>query len=183
MTSFRFASFANPCLLVLLLLVRPAFAQGPPSSQAVVSGVGSPTVTIPRVEATVQVDGVLDEPVWSQAARLGKFSQYQPADGRPAEEDTEVLVWYSPTAIHFGIIARDTDPSSVRATLSDRDNLDSEDTVTIYLDTFHDLRRAFFFTVNALGAQQDGMHSEAGFNAGNLKQEGGALRAAGWRTG
>ena len=32
-----------------------------------------------------------------QAARLGGFSQYQPVDGRPAEEQTEVLVWYSPT--------------------------------------------------------------------------------------
>jgi hypothetical protein len=52
--------------------------------------------------------------------------------------------------------------------MPDRDNLDTEDTVTIYLDTFHDHRRAFFFTVNPLGAQQDGMHSEAGFNAGTL---------------
>jgi hypothetical protein len=155
-------------LVVALSLVRPAAAQQAPAAPAAISGVGSPTVTIPRIETTVQVDGVLDEPVWSKAARLGHFSQYQPADGRPAEEETEVLVWYSPTAIYFGIIARDRDPSSVRATMPDRDNLDSEDTVTIYLDTFYDLRRAFFFTVNPLGAQQDGMHSEAGFNAGTL---------------
>ena len=157
------------CLPLLLLLVQPAWAQAPPPPpREIVSGVGSPTVTIPRIEAVVKIDGVLDEPAWSQAVRLGHFSQYQPADGRPAEEETEVLVWYSPTAIYFGIIARDTDPSSVRATMSDRDNLDTEDTVTIYLDTFHDQRRAFFFTVNPLGAQQDGMHSEAGFNAGTL---------------
>ncbi len=168
MNSHRSASRLAFCLPLLLLLVPPALAQAPPPPSAVVSGVGSPTVTIPRIDATVQIDGVLDEPAWSQAARLGHFSQYQPTDGRPAEEETEVLVWYSPTAIYFGIVARDSDPSSVRATMSDRDNLDSEDTVTIYLDTFHDLRRAFFFTVNALGAQQDGMHSEAGFNAGTL---------------
>jgi Domain of unknown function (DUF5916)/Carbohydrate family 9 binding domain-like len=164
----RFQSYAISCLLLVLVLVCPARAQAPPPPSAVVSGVGSPTVTIPRIDAAAQIDGVLDEPAWSQAARLGHFSQYQPADGRPAEEETEVLVWYSPTAIYFGIVARDSDPSSVRATMSDRDNLDAEDTVTIYLDTFHDLRRAFFFTVNALGAQQDGMHSEAGFNAGTL---------------
>ncbi|MBE3132040.1 MAG: hypothetical protein IMZ55_01080 [Acidobacteria bacterium] len=52
--------------------------------------------------------------------------------------------------------------------MPDRDNLDSEDTVTVYLDTFHDQRRACFFTVNALGVQEDGVHSEAGFNAGTL---------------
>ncbi len=155
-------------LILFLQLAHFAPSQVVPGTSPVISGAGSPTVTIPRIEATVQIDGRLDEPVWSQAARLGGFSQYQPIDGRPAEEQTEVLVWYSPSAIYFGIIAQDHDPGSIRVTTPDRDNLDSEDTVTIYLDTFHDLRRAFFFTVNPLGVQQDGMHSEAGFNAGTL---------------
>ena len=62
-------------------------------------------VPIPRIEATTTVDGRLDEPVWARAARLTGFSQYQPVDGRPAEEPTEVLVWYAPDAIHFGIRA------------------------------------------------------------------------------
>jgi hypothetical protein len=83
-----------------------------------------PTVTIPRIEATVTVDGLLDEPVWAQAARLDGFHQYRPVDGRMAEEETTVLVWISPTAIHFGIIAHDTDPSSIRATVTDRDKID-----------------------------------------------------------
>ena len=153
-----------------------------PDARPVVSGRGSPTVTIPRIEAAVQVDGRLDEEVWGRAARLGGFSQYQPVDGRPAEEQTEVLVWYSPHALHLGIIARDQHPESIRATVADRDNLDAEDSVTIYLDTFNDHRRAFFFTVNPLGIQQDGVLSESGFNAGNLKQDGGALRQAGGST-
>ena len=41
-----------------------------------------------------------------------------------------MLVWYSPTALHFGIIAYDREPGSVRATVADRDNLDRDDTVT-----------------------------------------------------
>ena len=45
--------------------------------------------------------------------------------------------------------------------MSDRDNLDSEDTVTIYLDTFHDLRRAFFFTVNP-ARRPAGRHAQRG---------------------
>ena len=132
-------------LLLTLLLQGPA--AGVPAGP--VAGTGSPKVTIPRIEATVQIDGALDEAPWQQAARLGGFSQYQPADGRPAEEETEVLVWYSPEAIHFGIIAHDKSPSTIRATVADRDNLDREDNVTVYLDTFNDRRRAFFFAVNA----------------------------------
>jgi hypothetical protein len=139
----------------------------------VVEGRGGPAVTIPRIEATIKVDGRLDEDVWSKAARLGGFSQYLPADSRPAEERTEVLVWYSPTALHFAIVAHDREPGTVRATVADRDKLTNDDTVTIYLDTFNDRRRAFFFTVNPLGVQQDGVQTEGGFNAGSMGGAGG----------
>jgi hypothetical protein len=77
-------------------------------------------------------------------------------------------VWYAPNAIHFGIVARDRQPQGIRATVADRDNLDSDDRVTIFLDTFNDRRRAFFFTVNPLGVQEDGVRSEGGFTAGSL---------------
>ena len=50
-------------------------------------------VEIPRIDTVAIVDGTLDEAVWRRAARLTSFSQYQPVDGRPAEEPTEVLVW------------------------------------------------------------------------------------------
>ncbi len=63
-------------------------------------------VTIPGVDtpaATATVDGVLDEAAWQQAVRLTGFSQYSPVDGRAAEDETEVLVFYSPTTICFGI--------------------------------------------------------------------------------
>lgn len=125
-------------------------------------------VTIPRLQAEATIDGRLDEPVWQQAARLDGFYQYQPVDSRPAEETTEVLVWYAPNAIYFGIIAHDRMPGTIRATVADRDNLDADDRITLFLDTFNDRRRAFFFTVNPLGAQEDGVRTEGGFTAGNL---------------
>ncbi len=126
-------------------------------------------VAIPRLAAEVTIDGRLDEPAWREATVLTGFHQYQPVDSRPAEERTEVLVWYAPNAIHFGIIASDRVPGSIRATVADRDNLDADDRVTIYLDTFNDRRRAFFFTVNPLGAQEDGVRTEGGFTAGTLQ--------------
>ena len=127
---------------------------------AVVEGKGSPTADIPRLEATAEIDGTLDEPAWSQATRFTGFWQSEPVDGRPAEEETEVLAWYAPDAIYFGIIAHDSDPASIRATVADRDNIDNDDHIVLELDTFHDRRRAFFFGVNPLGAQSDGVRSE-----------------------
>src|SRR5690606_34965435 len=103
---------------------------------------------------------------WQQAARLDGFYQYRPVDNRPAEDSTVVLIWYAPDAIHVGILAYDREPGSVRATLSDRDNIGSDDQVTLFLDTFNDQRRAYFFGVNPLGVQDDGVRSEGGFSAG-----------------
>jgi hypothetical protein len=146
-------------LALLLLLQDPG---------VVVEGKGSPTAEIPRIEASVRIDGRLDEPAWTQATRLTGFWQYQPVDGRPAEEETEVLVWYAPDAIHFGIIAHDRNPGAIHATVADRDNLDNDDRVIIDLDTFHDRRRAFFFGVNPLGAQSDGVRSEGAGQVSSL---------------
>ena len=122
-------------------------------------------VRIPRIEAQITVDGVLDERVWRQAATLTGFSQYRPVDGRPAEDSTEVLVWYAPDAVYFGIRAFEPHGHVVRATLADRDNIDADDRIEILLDAYLDHRRATLFAVNPLGVQEDGVWSD-GVGAG-----------------
>lgn len=163
------ASPAVPILALLAALQLAPTAQPSPSpSPDSVAGRGAPTFEAPRIEAEAVVDGELDEPVWRRATRLTGFHGYQPTDGRPAEEETEILLWYSPTALYVGIVAHDRHPEAVRATLADRDRIDQEDRVTLFLDTFLDRRRAFFFSVNPLGVQQDGVRSEGSATAGNM---------------
>ena len=123
------------------------------------------SVAIPRLDARITVDGTLDEPVWAQATLLDGFRQYQPSDSRPAQEKTEVLVWYAPDALMVGIRAFTADVSSLRATRADRDKIDNDDRVILYLDTFNDQRRAFMFGVNALGVQLDGVRTEGASSA------------------
>jgi len=122
-------------------------------------------VHAPRIDTTVTIDGRLDEPVWQRAAVLTGFSEYRPADSRPAADSTQVLVWYAPDAIYFGVRAYEAHGEVVRATLADRDNIDRDDRIHILLDTFHDHRRALLFAVNPLGVQQDGVLSD-GVDAG-----------------
>src|SRR5215470_3181796 len=88
-------------------------AGGSAAGQAIVDGKGAPTFSIPRIDATISIDGILDEAPWASASKLIGFSQYDPVDGRPAEEDTEVLVWYAPDALYFGVIAHDRNPGAV----------------------------------------------------------------------
>ena len=151
--------------LLLLAALLPATSAGAAAQHG---AFGRPTVTATRVADEPVIDGRLDEAAWQQAGVLDGFHQKEPVDGRPAEERTEVRVLYGARAIFFGVRAWDSQPGTIHATLADRDKLAAEDSVTIYLDTFNDRRRAFFFTVNPLGAQEDGVLSEAGANAGEL---------------
>ena len=67
-----------------MLWMFPALLVAPLDS----STSSTPIIDIPRLEAEVEIDGVLDEAVWSRAIVLDGFSQYLPVDGRPAEDST-----------------------------------------------------------------------------------------------
>ena len=110
----------------------------------------------PRLEEVgLRMDGSLDDPQWKQAALLTGFSQFSPRDGVAAEDSTEVLVWYSATAIHFGVRAYEPH-EAVRSALGDRDKIFSDDRIELLLGTFHDGRQAVVLGVNPLGVQMDG---------------------------
>lgn len=127
---------------------------------------GQLTVATPRREGTFVTDGRLDEAEWSSAALLTGFSQFFPADGVAAKESTEVLVFYSATALHVGIRAY-APAGTVRATLAERDKITSDDHVQFFLGTYDDSRQALVFAVNPLGIQSDGVLTETGAQAGS----------------
>ena len=113
-------------------------------------------ISPPRLnQKNVNIDGFLDEVEWSKAVSHSGFTSYLPVDGRPAEDDTEVRIWYSPTALYVGIIAHEIH-NEVRSTLADRDKLENDDYLILILDTYNDKRSAFAFAVNPLGQQGDG---------------------------
>jgi hypothetical protein len=137
-----------------------AGAPPPPPAPEVFRGLeGAIAVAAPRIEAEARIDGVLDEEMWARAAVLAGFSQYQPVDGVPADDPTEVLVWYAPAGLYLGVRALEPH-APVNATLADRDRIFGDDFVQILLDPFRDGRRALVFAVNPLGVQADGTQSE-----------------------
>jgi hypothetical protein len=165
-------------MTVFLLLTAGILAGASLPAQGVYNGRANQThVRVPQLDdAGLLVDGRLDEPQWGQAALLTGFSQFSPIDGTAADDSTEVLVWYSPTAIHFGIRAFEPH-GAARATLADRDRIGADDNVQILLGTFNDGRRATVFAVNPLGVQADGTLTESnqtqsnGFGGGILARD------------
>ncbi|MCA1790259.1 MAG: hypothetical protein LC667_10485, partial [Thioalkalivibrio sp.] len=98
---------------------------------------GELEVRPPRVTAPgIRVDGSLEESAWAVAAVLTGFTQYAPAQGIPASQETRVRVFYGANALYFGVEALDSDPSGIRASLTERDGgVTDDDWVRISLDT------------------------------------------------
>ena len=148
--------------LLAFQLAAAAAAISPAASGTIYNGRnGQISARPPAMNATVVIDGVLDEPVWKSAALLTGFSLYSPVDQRPAPDSTEVLVWYSPTSIYFGIRAFEPH-GKVAASLADRDRISADDNIELHIDTFLERRRAFVFIVNPFGVQADGTKAEGG---------------------
>ena len=154
---------------LVLYQVSPGIAQETPASDRppITTGVshsglkGELDILAPRFEIEIEIDGFIQEDVWNTAAILTGFSQHKPVDGLAADDETEILIWYSPSAIHFGIRAFEPH-GSVNATLADRDLIENDDHIQILLDTFNDGRTATVFGVNPFGIQSDGSRVDKG---------------------
>ena len=120
---------------------------------------GEVTVPLPRVASEATVDGTTSAAAWAEAAMLNGFSGYLPVDGVAADDSTEVLVWYSPTAIYFGIRAFEAH-GAPHAALANRDVIDADDNVRLILRPFRNSRQALVFAVNPFGVQDDGTITE-----------------------
>ena len=114
-------------------------------------------ITTSRIENSIVVDGILDEPEWNLAQPVMDFIQRDPRTGEPATERTEVRLLYDDQNLYLGVYCFDSAGSKgivVNDIRRDFDPRDSDGFVII-LDTFDDDRNGFMFNFNALGAKFD----------------------------
>ena len=128
---------------------------------------GRVTVRPRRTVTPPTVDGLLDDAVWGNAARITEFVQRQPIDGAPATEDTDVYIAYDDTNLYLAFHAKYDDPQAMRANRVDRDRAGfGDDTISVYFDTFLDQQRAYVFSVNGYGVQGDSIVGGRGGRGG-----------------
>ena len=101
------------------------------------------------------IDGRLDEAVWTTADVADTFRQYEPEEGQPATERTELRVLYDNTALYVGVRLYDSEPDKIVARLSRRDDDADADRFTFYVDAMHDRLTGASFEVSAGGVQRD----------------------------
>ena len=121
-------------------------------------------VIVPMLDGEPKLSDFLVSPPSSQMARqmlrISHFVERYPDDGKPSTEPTIAYLGYTHKYFYAAFICHDKTPHQIRAHMLARDNLGDDDNVDLFLDTFHDQRRAFLFEANALGIQSDALYSE-----------------------
>ena len=109
-----------------------------------------------RVSTAPQIDGLIDEAVWSQAVVLSGFVQAEPDEGQPVSERTEVRVIYDDEAIYIAATNYDREPDRIIANVLRRDESNANnDSFLVTLDTYHDHRNGYVFETNPMSARYD----------------------------
>jgi hypothetical protein len=107
--------------------------------------------------ASMEIDGVLSEKVWSTAVPITDFTTRLPIEGGEPTWPTEVRVAYDADALYIGAMIYDH-PDSVLSYQKRRDvGLGTDDRFMWIFDTFDDDRTGYFFETNANGLIGDGI--------------------------
>jgi hypothetical protein len=147
---------AAQAALSLAAAVPPAEGQVPASQEP---------LRIPRLAEAPKIDGVLDNPIWTEnALKIEDFVQLSPKENGVPTEKTVAYLGYDEHNLYVAFRASDSQAAKVRCSITKRDGCLEDDWVFIMLDTFNEKRRAFSFLLNPAGVQMDMMRVEEGGN-------------------
>ena len=142
--------------LCIFLHASTLAAQPRPSAQYL----NQDKLIIPNIQTTVEIDGVLDEPVWQKAGKTVLDNVMKPFNNIPAPDLADVYYFENDDTLFVGFVVADQHPEKIRASYVDRDQIWGDDLVGIKLDTFNDAKLAYQFFINPLGIQSDGIQNE-----------------------
>ena len=110
---------------------------------------GQVTVRAVRLPDPLELDGVLDDPIYQAIEPISDLIQFDPDNGAPPTEKTEVWLFFD--AAHFYITARcwRSGPESewvANEMRRDNFNLVTNEAFSFVLDTFYDRRNGILLT-------------------------------------
>lgn len=110
-----------------------------------------------RISNPPQIDGQLDDQVWSSTPILTDFQQWSPNHGNRPSQPTEYRVGYDNTALYIGIVCYDSSPDSMMSEITQRDqraNMRAE-LVGVHISPYDDGIHSVFFDVTIANVQRD----------------------------
>ena len=120
------------------------------------------TVTALKTNASIQIDGNLDEEIWYEAPLATDFVMFEPDNEKPLphEKRSEVRILYDNEGIYIGAIHYDSEPHLIMREFTQRDNFGVSDHFGVYINGFNDGQQDFRFFVSTAGVQMDCLATE-----------------------
>jgi len=109
------------------------------------------------MDTEITIDGKFDEPVWSQLQQHTGFYNYLPTDVGLATNQTVVKLFHNGTYLYVSATYNDTTSKTQVSTLKRDVSIAFSDAFIMILDTQNQQQNGYFFAVNSLGNQTDGL--------------------------
>jgi Domain of unknown function (DUF5916) len=130
----------------------------------------APTIQIPRIDRPPTLaDFEAMHPIPAVSEHMVKVTGFiarEPADGAQPTQDTDVYLAYDDRNLYAVFICWDKEPDKIRARMTRREDIFSDDSAEIMIDTFDDARRGYTFAANPLGIQWDALWTEGSIGNG-----------------
>ena len=111
--------------------------------------------TAVRAPASPNIDGLATDAIWSEAAPVDGFRQFDPKEDVEPALKTEARFAYDDRNLYVLVRAFDSSPDSIMALLSRRDERTQSDYIRVIVDSYHDRRTGYQFMVNPAGVKRD----------------------------
>ena len=102
----------------------------------------------------IVVDGHLNEDVWKSAGHRGGLLEKEPFPLIPMSVETEFAILYDEENLYIGVWCWDSQPEKIIRQLAPR-GTSAPDNVDLFIDSYHDHRTGYKFTVSPTGVQVD----------------------------
>ena len=116
-----------------------------------------------QLSSVVTLDGIPTEAAWNKVEWGGDFIQWQPNEGKLPSQQTNFKIIYDEKFLYIAYKCLDKAPDSIIKRMGRRDEFPG-DWVEINIDSYHDKRTAFSFTLSVSGVRNDEFVSNDGNN-------------------
>jgi hypothetical protein len=139
-------------ILVLLLMgmwSSEISAKPAEQKEEIISGV--------KVAEKIKIDGILDEKTWQTPPIKKKFITTTPVYGYELPMNTLVWVAYDTKNLYFAFRCYDPEPGKIKTSVTKRDNIFTDDWVSVSVDAMGNGQAGYVLFVNPSGIQGDAL--------------------------
>src|ERR1044071_7033682 len=130
----------------------------------------APNIQIPRIDTPptlADFEAMKPDARFSNSMlKVTGFIAREPADGARPTQNTDVYLGYDNHNLYAVFICWDKEPDKIRARMTRREDIFSDDSAEIMIDTFNDARRGYAFAANPMGIQWDALWTEGSIGKG-----------------